>query len=76
MASQQLIGWDLLFKTIEKDVKKLPDILVAVVHLTLIQNAFQNIGIGDDVCVITPHHLILIILISFSFNSELYHQTT
>jgi PI31 proteasome regulator N-terminal len=49
MASQSLIGWDLLFRTIEKEVKKPADILVAIVHLNLIQNSFQNIGIGDDV---------------------------
>jgi hypothetical protein len=49
MASQSLIGWDLLFKTIEKEVKKPADILLAIVHLNLIQNSFHNIGIGDDV---------------------------
>jgi hypothetical protein len=66
MASQQLIGWDLMFKTIEKDVKKLPDILVSVVHLTLIQNAFQNIGIGDDVCM--RYHTPLPYSSPYSFN--------
>ncbi|XP_045449238.1 proteasome inhibitor PI31 subunit isoform X1 [Melitaea cinxia] len=48
MASDPLFGWDLTFKTVEKDVKRKSDIIVAFIHWNLIKRGFRNIGIGDE----------------------------
>lgn len=44
-----LYGWDLLFKTVEKEVRNSADIIVAVVHWLLTKHSFRCLGIGDDV---------------------------
>lgn len=49
MASDPLFGWDLTFKTVEKDIKRKSDIIVAFIHWNLIKRGFRNIGIGDEV---------------------------
>ncbi|XP_075168179.1 proteasome inhibitor 31 kDa [Haematobia irritans] len=42
-------GWDLLFKTIEKQLNKKDDLLIALVHFVLTKHSqFRCIGIGDD----------------------------
>lgn len=43
-----LFGWDLLLKSVEKDVKTNQDILVCFVHLVLVNNGFKCVGIGDS----------------------------
>lgn len=42
-------GWDLLFRTLESDLKNDADIIIAVVHWILTRHSFQCLGIGDDV---------------------------
>lgn len=49
MASDPLFGWDLTFKTVEKDIKRKSDIIVAFIHWNLIKTGFRNIGIGEEV---------------------------
>ncbi|KAG6447049.1 proteasome inhibitor PI31 subunit [Manduca sexta] len=48
MATDPLFGWDLTFKTIEKDVKRKSDIVVAFIHFNLTKRGFRSIGIGDE----------------------------
>ncbi|CAH0727555.1 unnamed protein product, partial [Brenthis ino] len=48
MASDPLFGWDLTFKTVEKDVKQKTDVIVAFIHWNLIKRGFRNVGIGDE----------------------------
>lgn len=43
-----LFGWDLLYGSIEKDIKSNQDILICLTHLVLISNGFKCIGIGDS----------------------------
>ncbi|XP_022906288.2 proteasome inhibitor PI31 subunit [Onthophagus taurus] len=43
-----LFGWDLLYQSIEKDVKTNQDVLVCFVHLILVSNGFKCIGIGES----------------------------
>lgn len=47
MASS-LFGWDLLYKSVEADVKNNQDVLVCFTHLVLISNGFKCIGLGDS----------------------------
>lgn len=49
MAANPLFGWDLTFKTVEKDVKRKSDILIAFIHWNLTKRGFRSIGIGDEV---------------------------
>lgn len=49
MAADPLFGWDLTFKTVEKDVKRKSDILIAFIHWNLTKRGFRSIGIGDEV---------------------------
>lgn len=48
MATDPLFGWDLTFKTVEKDVKRKSDVLVAFIHWNLTKRGFRSIGIGDE----------------------------
>lgn len=43
-----LFGWDLLYGSVEKDVKNNQDVLVCFVHLVLVSNGFKCIGLGDS----------------------------
>lgn len=43
-----LFGWDLLLKSVEKDIKNNQDILVCFTHLVLVNNGFKCVGIGDS----------------------------
>lgn len=43
-----LFGWDLLLKSVEKDIKNNQDILICFAHLVLINNGFKCVGIGDS----------------------------
>lgn len=51
MGSDPLFGWDLTFKTVERDVKRKADIIVAFVHWNLTKRGFRSIGIGDEVSI-------------------------
>ncbi|XP_045775678.1 proteasome inhibitor PI31 subunit [Maniola jurtina] len=48
MSSDPLFGWDLTFKTVEKDIKQKSDVVVAFIHWNLIKRGFRSIGIGDE----------------------------
>ncbi|CAK1540264.1 unnamed protein product [Leptosia nina] len=48
MASDPLFGWDLTFKTVEKDVKSKADIVIAFLHWNLTKRGFRSIGVGDE----------------------------
>ncbi|XP_055839489.1 proteasome inhibitor PI31 subunit [Episyrphus balteatus] len=48
MATNESFGWDLLFKTIEPQVNKNADILIALTHFVLIKSKFRCLGVGDD----------------------------
>ncbi|XP_023032043.1 proteasome inhibitor PI31 subunit isoform X2 [Drosophila willistoni] len=42
-------GWDLLYKTVNSDVHKKADLLIALVHFVLTKHySFRCLGIGDD----------------------------
>ncbi|XP_013112807.2 proteasome inhibitor PI31 subunit [Stomoxys calcitrans] len=42
-------GWNLLFKTIEKQINKKDDLLIALAHFVLTKHSqFRCIGLGDD----------------------------
>lgn len=46
--SSGLFGWDLLYRSVEKEVKNNQDVLVCFVHLVLVSNGFKCIGLGDS----------------------------
>lgn len=46
--SNALYGWDLLYASVEKDIKNNQDVLVCFVHLVLVSNGFKCIGLGDS----------------------------
>ncbi|XP_004930028.1 proteasome inhibitor PI31 subunit [Bombyx mandarina] len=48
MASDPLFGWDLTFKTIERDIKKQSDIIIAFIHWNLTRRGFRSIGLSDE----------------------------
>lgn len=48
MTSEASFGWDLLYKTIEPQVNKNADILIALTHFVLIKSKFRCLGVGDD----------------------------
>lgn len=43
-----LFGWDLLYTSVEKDIKNNQDILVCLTHLVLVSNGFKCIGLGES----------------------------
>ncbi|KAJ8984422.1 hypothetical protein NQ317_012485 [Molorchus minor] len=47
MASS-LFGWDLLYSSVEKDIRNNQDILVCLTHLVLVSNGFKCIGLGES----------------------------
>lgn len=49
MATDPLFGWDLTFKTVEKDIKQKSDVIVSFIHWNLTKRGFRNIGVGDEV---------------------------
>lgn len=49
MAADPLFGWDLTFRTVEKEIKRKSDILIAFIHWNLTKRGFRSIGIGDEV---------------------------
>lgn len=49
MATDALFGWDLTFKTVEKDIKRKSDVIIAFIHWNLTKRGFRSIGIGDEV---------------------------
>lgn len=51
MATDALFGWDLTFKTVEKEIKRKADVLIAFIHWNLTKRGFRNIGIGDEVII-------------------------
>lgn len=48
MATDPLFGWDLTFKTVEKDIKQKSDVIVSFIHWNLTKRGFRNIGVGDE----------------------------
>lgn len=65
MSSDPLFGWDLTYKTVEKDIKQKSDVIVAFIHWNLMKRGFRNIGIGDEVIALS--FLILIVLTAREF---------
>lgn len=47
MASN-LIGWELLYHSVENAIEKKEDILVVLIHWVLIKNGYKCIGLGTD----------------------------
>jgi len=43
-----LFGWELLFKSVEGDIRNNQDVLVCFSHLVLISNGFKCVGLGDS----------------------------
>ncbi|CAG9762759.1 unnamed protein product [Ceutorhynchus assimilis] len=48
MAGASIFGWDLIFSSVEKDIKNKQDVLVCLTHLVLISNGFKCIGLGES----------------------------
>lgn len=48
MAADLLFGWDLTFKTVERDIKRKSDVIIAFIHWNLTKRGFRSIGIGDE----------------------------
>ncbi|XP_055325227.1 proteasome inhibitor PI31 subunit-like [Sitodiplosis mosellana] len=49
MSVTEMVGWELLYKHIEKDIKTETDIIVAITHWYLINQAgFRCLGTGDE----------------------------
>ncbi|KAI5645020.1 PI31 proteasome regulator domain-containing protein [Phthorimaea operculella] len=48
MSSDPMFGWDLTFKTVEKDVNRKADVLIAFIHWNMTKRGFRTIGIGDE----------------------------
>lgn len=50
MAGKELVGWQILHKLIENDIKAKKDVIIAVAHWLLIKNGdFLCLGTGDEV---------------------------
>lgn len=49
MSTDPMFGWDLTFRTVEKDIKRKSDVLVAFIHWNLMKRGFRSIGVGDEV---------------------------
>ena len=43
-----IFGWDLLYKSVESEIKTKDDILVCLTHLILISKGFRCVGIGES----------------------------
>ncbi|XP_050303888.1 proteasome inhibitor PI31 subunit [Anthonomus grandis grandis] len=43
-----LFGWDLLYGSVQNDIKNNRDILVCLTHLVLVSNGFKCIGLGES----------------------------
>lgn len=43
-----MFGWDLIYRASEHDLKKKEDVMMLLVHFTLIKNRYRCIGLGDD----------------------------
>lgn len=43
-----LFGWDLLYSSVQKDIKNNQDILICLTHLVLVSNGFKCIGLGES----------------------------
>lgn len=43
-----IFGWDLLYRTVEQDIKNNQDILLALTHFVLVSNGFKCIGLGES----------------------------
>ncbi|XP_023023842.2 proteasome inhibitor PI31 subunit [Leptinotarsa decemlineata] len=43
-----LFGWDLLYGSVEKDIKSDQDILVCFTHLVLVSHGFRTVGLGES----------------------------
>ncbi|KAJ8913526.1 hypothetical protein NQ315_017077 [Exocentrus adspersus] len=48
MPSTDLFGWDLLYSSVEDDIKNDQDILVCLAHLVLVSNGFKCVGSGTS----------------------------
>lgn len=47
MASN-LVGWELLYHSVEYVIEKKEDVLIALIHWVLIKNGYKCIGVGSD----------------------------
>lgn len=43
-----LFGWDLLYSSVQNDIKDNQDILICLTHLVLVSNGFKCIGLGES----------------------------
>lgn len=51
MSGKPLVGWQILHKLIENDIKSEKDVIIAVTHWFLIkEGGFLCLGTGDKVC--------------------------
>uniref|UniRef100_A0A1B6LA54 Proteasome inhibitor PI31 subunit n=1 Tax=Graphocephala atropunctata TaxID=36148 RepID=A0A1B6LA54_9HEMI len=48
MSSEYVIGWELMFHSVQQDIKTKEDILIILIHWVLIKSRFRCIGLGDD----------------------------
>lgn len=72
MSVTEMIGWDLLFKLIERDLKTESDLIVAITHWYLIKQAgFRCLGIGDEVSIIIAAKLYYITAAKIASNAKL-----
>nr|CAI5835463.1 unnamed protein product [Callosobruchus analis] len=46
--STGLFGWELLYGSVERDIRNNEDILVCLAHLVLVSNGFRCIGLGES----------------------------
>lgn len=57
MSVAEMVGWELLYKLIEKDLKTESDLIVAITHWYLINQAgFRCLGTGDEVSKVLDVH--------------------
>lgn len=45
----ELFGWDLIYRSVENDIQRREDLLVAFAHWFIVRNGFLCIGNGDSV---------------------------
>lgn len=43
-----LFGWELLYNSVQEDIKNDQDVLICFTHLVLITNGFKCVGLGDS----------------------------
>ncbi|XP_065206639.1 proteasome inhibitor PI31 subunit-like [Planococcus citri] len=46
--ADQFFGWELLFNNVKSDIKKKEDVLMLLIHYSLIKNGFKCVGVNDD----------------------------